>query len=149
MQSPLRCSQIESAPNPKTRSWKEEQRVGNRGQQSAGLERTWKAAAISMGMSAPGLRVPPHQPHSHSPRCPGTPASQSRSHLSNEGVSDFPVIPFSTSEAVTHCSLLDIIAWAWEQITYDQLGTCGLNPKASMSLSQSLRYLQPKTSVTT
>lgn len=32
--------------------------------------------------------------------------------LSNEGVSDFPVIPFSTSEAVTHCSLLDIIAWA-------------------------------------
>lgn len=99
-------------------------------------------------MSTPRLTVPGHPPHSHSQgawlQWPLGPLS----HLSDEGVPDFPVIPFSRPEAFTYCSLFPIVAlaWAWGQITYDQWGpgTCGLNPKACMTLSQSLRYLQPK-----
>ena len=47
-------------------------------------------------------------------------------------MSDFPVIPVSRSKSVTHCSLPAIIAmaWAWRQITHDQLGIRDLWPQS-------------------
>ena len=68
----------------------------------------------------------------HGPSGPDSPAHQPISHLSDEGMSDFPVIPVSRSKIVTHCSLPAIIAmaWAWGQITYDQQGTRDLWPRS-------------------
>ena len=68
----------------------------------------------------------------HSPSGPDSPAHQPISHLSDEGVSDFPVIPVSRSKSVTHCSLPAIIAMActWGQITHDQLGNRDLWPQS-------------------
>lgn len=42
-----------------------------------------------------------------------SPSASHPSHLSDEGMSDFPVIPLSRPKGVTHCSLLSIIALAW------------------------------------
>lgn len=82
-----------------------------------------------MGMSTLGLIGPltPPFPQLEGPRHP-TP--QPGSHLSDEAVSDFHVIPLSMPEVVTHCSLLPVIAWAWGQITYDQLGTWNMGTQS-------------------
>lgn len=128
--------------SPTTRSRKRRVKGGERGSAElggpsegrAGLKRIWKATAYLHGNECPGTNnawpsPPPAPPHSHSLR---TVASPPISHLSDEGVSDFPVIPFSRPEAFTHCSLLRIIAlaWAWEQIKYDQLGTWDMWPQS-------------------
>lgn len=138
--SPPRFSQIESVPHHKVKEEKSERRgtwvsgAGGPSEGRAGLKRIQKATAYLHGNECPGTNSawpspPPAPPHSHSLR---TVASPPISHLSDEGVSDFPVIPFSRPEAFTHCSLLRIIAlaWAWEQIKYDQLGTWDMWPQS-------------------
>lgn len=119
--SPPRFSQIESVPHHKVKEEKSERRgtwvsgAGGPSEGRAGLKRIQKATAYLHGNECPGTNSawpspPLAPPHSHSLR---TVASPPISHLSDEGVSDFPVIPFSRPEAFTHCSLLRIIALAW------------------------------------
>lgn len=132
-------------PLPHTRSRKGEQRLGNGSQNSTGqVSENLEGGSTFLWECTLGLRGPltPPFPQPDGPRHPCRPAWVSRSHLSDEAVSDFHVIPLSMPEVVTHCSLLPVIAWAWGQITYDQLGTWNMGPQ-----SQSLWVVIAKSQV--